>query len=342
MTTLWFVLVLAMLAIYVLLDGFDLGAGAIHVFVAADEKERRQVLRAIGPVWDGNEVWLIAAGGTLFFAFPLLYASSFTGFYLPLTIVLWLLMIRGVAIEVRSHLDHPLWATFWDGAFFLGSALLCLFLGVALGNVLRGVPLDASHYFFEPLWTSLDPRVARPGVLDGYTILVGMQAVAALIAHGALYLVLKTSGELQAKARRFALGAWMALLPLTAGTTFYTFALRPAYLERFLSAPWGSVFPVVGLAGLLAMWPLAWKCRDRSAFASSCLYLGGMLASAGYVTFPAVLPAVDPRYSLTIANAATTPYGLTVGLIWWSIGMVLALTYFALIYRLFRGKVAID
>src|SRR5579884_354221 len=155
MQTLWFILVAFMLIAYVVLDGFDLGAGIIHLFVARTESERRMVLRAIGPVWDGNEVWIIAAGGTLFFTFPILYASSFSGFYLPLIIVLWLLMLRGVAIELRSRLNNPLWGSFWDGTFFLGSALLSIFYGAALGNVIRGVPLDAQGNFFAPLWTDL-------------------------------------------------------------------------------------------------------------------------------------------------------------------------------------------
>src|SRR5437899_11958213 len=153
MQTLWFILVALMLTTYILLDGFDLGAGVIHLFVAKNDQERRTIVRAIGPVWDGNEVWLIAAGGTLFFTFPVLYASSFSGFYLPLIMVLWFLMLRGVAIELRSHLQNPVWVSFWDGLFFLWSALLAIFYGAALGNVIRGVPLASNGTFFEALWS---------------------------------------------------------------------------------------------------------------------------------------------------------------------------------------------
>ena len=174
MQALWFCLIAVMVTMYVVLDGFDLGAGVIHLFVARSEDERRDVIRAIGPFWDGNEVWLIAAGGTLFFAFPLLYASSFSGFYLPLIIVLWLLMWRGVSIELRSHLKNPVWASFWDGMFCLGSTLLAIFYGAALANVVRGVPLDAHGTFFEPLWTDLDPSSASPGILDWYTVLIAL------------------------------------------------------------------------------------------------------------------------------------------------------------------------
>src|ERR1700744_3999876 len=151
METIWFVLVAVMVAMYVLLDGFDLGAGAIHFLVAKTREERRQVIASIGPVWDGNEVWLLAAGGTLYFAFPALYASSFSGFYLPLMVVLWLLIVRGISIEFRNHVRSPLWPPVWDAGFSGASLLLAIFFGAALGNVVRGVPLDDSGYFFLPL-----------------------------------------------------------------------------------------------------------------------------------------------------------------------------------------------
>jgi cytochrome d ubiquinol oxidase subunit II len=157
METLWFCLVAVMIALYVMLDGFDLGAGVVHLLVAKTEPERRQVIASIGPVWDGNEVWLLAAGGTLYFAFPLLYASSFSGFYLPLMMVLWLLILRGIGLELRNHVDAPLWKSFWDATFALGSTLLAIFFGAALGNVVRGVPLNHDGYFFLALWTNFLP-----------------------------------------------------------------------------------------------------------------------------------------------------------------------------------------
>ena len=153
METVWFCLVAVMIAMYVVLDGFDLGAGAVHLFVARTDAERRAVLRSIGPVWDGNEVWLLAGGGTLYFAFPALYASSFSGFYLPLMMVLWLLILRGIAIEFRNHLQSLVWQPLWDAVFSRASALLAIFFGAALGNVVRGVPLDRAGTFFLPLWT---------------------------------------------------------------------------------------------------------------------------------------------------------------------------------------------
>src|SRR5713226_3462059 len=163
MESVWFVIVSGMLAVYVVLDGFDFGAGILHRFVARTDAERRTVLAAIGPVWDGNEVWLVAAAGVLFMAFPRVYSAAFSGFYLALMIVLWLLILRGVAIESRSHEDNPLWREFWDTTFSLASALLAVVLGTALGNVVRGVPLDEAGFFAIPLFTDFQPGV-RPGV----------------------------------------------------------------------------------------------------------------------------------------------------------------------------------
>src|SRR5260221_14339917 len=192
MGTIWFWLVAIMITTYVLLDGFDLGAGAIHLFVAKTDDERRQVLASIGPVWDGNEVWLIAAGGTMYFAFPVLYASGFSGFYLPLMIVLWLLILRGASIEFRNHIKSAVWDPLWDFVFCASSLLLAVFFGAGLGNVVRGVPLDASGYFFEPLWTNF--RLGEEtGILDWYTILVGVLALLALAMHGALWVQMKTT-----------------------------------------------------------------------------------------------------------------------------------------------------
>jgi cytochrome d ubiquinol oxidase subunit II len=341
METLWFVLVAGMLAMYVLLDGFDLGAGAIHLFVARTPSERRAVLAAIGPVWDGNEVWLLAAGGALFFSFPRLYAASFSGFYLPLTIVLWLLILRGLAVELRSHVSSPVWTDFWDAVFWLGSSLLAVFYGAAIANVVRGVPLDANGYFFEALWTSFDPRSATPGILDWYTVAIGLLALAALVLHGAHYVALKTEGPLNARARGLARRAWMATAGLTILATIATFALRPSLLDRFRSSPWGLVFPALALAGLAAVWWAHAHQHDGRSLLASGAYLAGMLTSTAFVLYPVVLPAIDPAHSLTVTNAASSNYGLAVGLVWWLIGMLLATVYFVLIYRLFWGKVRV-
>ena len=342
METLWFILVAFMLTMYVLLDGFDLGAGAINLSVAKSDRERRLVLRSIGPVWDGNEVWIIAAGGTLFFSFPLLYAASFSGFYLPLIIVLWLLMIRGLSIELRSHIESPVWASLWDGMFFIGSSLLAVFYGVALGNVVRGVPLGVNGYFFQPLWTNLSPTNPNPGILDWYTILTGLLALVTLVVHGASWVAVKTEGELNARTRRASRIGWLALVALTAITTVATFSLRPGMLSSFSERSWGLVFPALAVVGLVLVGYFGFKRRDRATFLSSGTYIAGMMASTAFAVYPNVLPAVEPQNSLTVYNASGSAYGLAVGLVWWSIGMVLAAIYFVLIYRLFRGKVSLE
>ena len=222
METVWFWLLALMLTVYVVLDGFDLGAGMLHLFVARTDEERQSVLRSVGPVWDGNEVWLVAAGGTMFCVFPALYAASFSGFYLPLMMVLWLLIGRAAGIEFRNQVDNPLWKPFWDFFFFVSSALLALFFGVALGNVIRGVPLGADGTFFVPLWTDFSPFEAT-GLLDPYTLLTGVTAVAALGYHGALWLMLKTEGPLYDRADRW---ARVLVLPVAVLAVFVTLVSR--------------------------------------------------------------------------------------------------------------------
>ncbi len=339
METVWFCIIAFMIAAYVVLDGFDLGAGIVHRFVARTDAERRLVLKSIGPVWDGNEVWLIASGGALFLAFPALYAAAFSGFYLPLMIALWLLIGRGIAIEFRRHADGPVWRPFWDAIFSVSSALLALCFGAALGNVVRGVPFEREGVFFEPLWTDLTPAPPT-GVIDGYTLLVGMTAVAALAMHGALWLVVKTEGELHDRARRTALRCGWAVLLLTALVAPVTFAIQPHVLHRLEGHPWGLLFPALALAGLAGS--LVWnvKRREVAAFLASCAYLAGMVASAAFGIYPYVLPSnTHPLRALTIENAAASHHGLAVGLAWFVPGLLLVAGAFIFVYRKFAGKV---
>lgn len=379
---LWFWLVALMLAVYVVLDGFDLGAAVAGRLLARSAAERRAVLLAIGPVWDGNEVWLIAAGGTLFMAFPQLYAASFSGFYLPLMMVLWLLIGRGVAIELRHHLESPLWHSFWDTVFFVASLLLAVFYGAALGNVVRGVPLAPGGDFFLPLWT--DFRIGPPtGILDWYTVLVGATVLAALTFHGALWLAVKLPGDLEGRALRLARRTLAPLFVLTAGLTAATFQVQPLLAAHLAARPWSWTFPLLAAAGLaLAATTLATRRhppgtagqpgspaspgqsgspgpprspgqqgsqgspgppRPRRAFAGSCIYLAGMLTSTAAGLFPAVLPALPPGAPpLTAAAAAAGAAGLRLGLVWWIPGMLLATAYTVHVYRDFAGKVALD
>jgi len=341
MGTLWFCLVAVMVAIYVLLDGFDLGTGAIHFLAAKTPEERRQILATIGPVWDGNEVWLLAAGGVLYFAFPLLYASGFSGFYLPLMMVLWLLILRGTSIEFRNHIKSPVWIPFWDFLFSLSSLLLAVFLGAALGNVVRGVPLDASGYFFEPLWTNF--RLGEnTGILDWYTVLVGVTALVVLMMHGSLWVQLKTSGPVHDRAAKIASSAWWGVLILTGLLTMVSFGVQPQIIANFKTWPVGYVLPALAIAGLAGVQFELRRRNERNAFLASCAYLLGMLTSVVFGVYPMVLPARNPVHSLTIANAKAGEYGLQIGLAWWIVGMLLATGYFVYLYRMFAGKVSAD
>jgi cytochrome d ubiquinol oxidase subunit II len=343
METIWFCLVAVMIAMYVVLDGFDIGAGMISLLVARGKAERRAVIQSIAPVWDGNEVWLLAGGGVLYFAFPKLYASSFQGFYLPLMMVLWLLMFRGLSIELRNHLDNPTWVPFWDFLFGMASLLLAVFFGAALGNVVRGVPLDERGDFFLPLWTNFNVG-ADVGILDWYTVLVGVLAALTLLMHGSLWVTLKTEGGLSERARGAGRMAWLGVAAMTVIVTLASFAIQPALRKAFEDRPWGYIFPALALAGLAGVF--LWQRQpggEVRAFLSSCLFIIGMLTSATQGVFPNVLPAVSGAdRSLTIYNAAAPAYGLAIGFAWWIPGMIIAAGYFFFTYRRLAGKVKLE
>jgi cytochrome bd ubiquinol oxidase subunit II len=338
----WFWLVAAMLVAYVVLDGFDIGVGILHLFLARNQQERQLTLRTIGPVWDGNEVWLIAGGGTLYFAFPLLYASAFSGFYLALMIVLWLLIMRGVAIELRMQIAMGVWKSFFDGLFFFSSSLLAILYGAALANVVRGVPLQPDGYFFLPLWTNW--RVGpHPGILDWYTVIGGVVALVALGVHGALYIAVKTEGDLQLRARKAAGVLWIALFLLTVISLPATAIARADTLAKYREHPLTYAVPITVLLSLLGIIYFNRKMADRNAFACSCIYLTMMLVGAAVGLYPRLLPATTgSEYDITVYSAISGPHTLHVGLIWWSFGMLLAIGYFALVYRMFRGKVSVE
>ena len=337
----WFWIVAVMLVAYVVLDGFDLGVGILHLLLARTEEERQISLRSIGPVWDGNEVWLLAGGGTLYFAFPLLYASAFSGFYLALMIVLWLLIGRGISVELRMHIDMGVWRKFFDGLFCFSSLLLAVFYGAALANVIRGVPLAEDGYFFLPLWTDFKPG-PQPGILDWYTVIGGVVALVALAIHGALYLAVKTEGELQQRARRFARGGWFALVAITAVSLPASVAVRPDTLDNYRNYPALFAVPLMVAVSLVGIYIFNGRGADRNGFASSCAYLTFMMVGAAAALYPRLLPSSsDPNRDINIQNALSGPHTLHVGLWWWAFGMVFAAIYFVVVYRMFRGKVSL-
>ena len=329
---LWYGLLALMLSAYVVLDGFDLGAAAVLGLVAKDERERGLVIHSLGPVWDGNEVWLLASGGVLVLAFPRVYATAFSGFYLPLMLVLWLLVARALSIELHHHIQHTLWRPFWDAGFSLSSGLLAVFLGAALGNVVRGVDLGADGVFFCPLFTDFS---ARPplGILDWYTVLAGLCSLVVLAVHGSLWLNWKTGGPVQARAARTArrLWPWAGLLFLALSVA--TFHVQPLVPLALKARPWGWALPLATLTSACAsQWTLR-RGRKGAAFLASGAFLLGLLASAAFGLYPALLPSAGAGPTLTVANSASGDYALRTGLDWWLPGIALAAIYFVVLYR---------
>ena len=338
MEMLWFWIVSVMVAIYSVMDGFDFGAGILHLFVARRDGERRQVLAAIGPLWDGNEVWLLAGGGAMFLAFPKVLASGFSGFYLALFLVLWCLLLRGVSIEFRSHVGDAMWRAFWDAVFAAASILLPVLLGAALGNVIRGVPLDASGYFSIPFFTDFT-AVNPVGILDWYTVLTGVFVLATLAGHGAAFLAWKTDGPVQARSLKAALPLWGAVAALWVVATLATAQVAPAVFQGWMKAPLAWLGTVIYLGGLAAVFLGLRRGKHLVAFLGSSAFILGLLAASAASVWPVMLRStLNPDWSLTAHNASVAASGLQKGLVWWIIGFLIVLGYFAMLFRLFRGK----
>ncbi|MCA9534881.1 MAG: cytochrome d ubiquinol oxidase subunit II [Myxococcales bacterium] len=333
----WFVLAAIPLVAYTVLDGFDLGVGMLHHRVAHTDNERRAVLRSIGPIWDGNEVWLVVAGATLFLAFPVLFGVAFSGFYLPLTLVLWLLVFRALGIELRHLLPHPLFSAFWDASFAGASGLLAFALGAALGNVVRGVSLGADGQFFAPLWTSVWwPAPGAPGqvgVVDAYTALCGLTAVAVLALHGALWLAHRVDGTVAQRARADASRLLVASALLVASLTAATLFVQPNLRANLTARPLGLLAPLTGMGALAVLFFALRAGRFQRAFRASALFIAALLGSAAYAIFPYVLPARVPAHGLTLYAAANEAGALTVALTWWIPGVILGGAFCAYAYR---------
>ncbi|HVX64214.1 MAG TPA: cytochrome d ubiquinol oxidase subunit II [Pirellulales bacterium] len=342
MESLWFAIISGMLGVYVVLDGFDFGVGIIHRLVARNDEERRMALAAIAPVWDGNEVWLIAAGGTLFMAFPRTYATAFSGFYLALMIVLWLLILRGVALEFRSHQENALWREFWDAIFSIASVLLALVLGAALGNVVRGVPVAENGLRGMALFTNFRPE-KHAGLFDWYTVLVGLFAVIALAGHGALFLAWRTTGAVQSQSAFLARRIWRGVIPVWIVATIATASVQRELFSNIIARPWSLAFVLMAIGGLVAIFACLRRHRELGAFLGSCAFLLGLMAATMSGVYPYWLRStIDPAYSLTAHNTVAASYGLERGLIWWTVGIGLTAGYFFFLYRSVRSKVDLD
>lgn len=333
LAVIWFGLLGILLIGYAILDGFDLGVGILHPFAPANENERRIAINAIGPVWDGNEVWLVTFGGALFAAFPAAYATVFSGFYTAFMLLLAALIARAVSMEFRSKVESRRWRLFWDWAFCGGSTVAALLFGVAVGNAMLGMPLNAAGDFTGTLIDQLGP----------YPILVGLMTVALFAMHGGLYLYLKTEGEFQQRLRDWMWRSWGLFLVLYMLTTIYTVALVPRATVNFEHWPWAAIVVVISVLGVANIpRSLHWG-RPGQAFASSGVVIATLVVLFGLALYPNLVTASnDPAHSVTALNASSSPMTLTIMLIIAVIGMPFVLAYSGIIYWAFRGRVRLD
>lgn len=331
LNTTWFLLIMFLLSGYAILDGFDLGVGVLHLF-ARDERQRRTNVSAIGPVWDGNEVWLVAVGGVLFAAFPVVYATVFSGFYLALVLLLVALILRAVSLEFRGAIDNAAWRRAFDWAFGLGSLVAAVLFGVAVGNILHGLPITADQSLNVPFLALLNP----------YALLIGMVSLVMLVMHGAAFMAVKTDGELQRRMIKWTVGGWMVFVVLYLAATVATLFVCPFLFQGLLSSPLFWVF-LLGLFGGMICIPLAARAgRCRRSFLGSSVTIAAVIGLAAVSLFPRMVPSsINLDNSLTIYNASSTGRALTVMLVIVLIGMPLVVAYSAYVYKTFAGKVII-
>ncbi|WP_028887874.1 cytochrome d ubiquinol oxidase subunit II [Tenacibaculum ovolyticum] len=346
----WFIIIAIVLAVFFILDGYDFGAGIIHLFMAKTEKDKELITKSAGLFWDSNEVWLVAAGGMLFMAFPTFYASIFSGFYLPLIIVLWLIVFRAIGLEFRGQFKYQMWKDIWDKSFGVSSLLLALFFGIALGNVVRGVNLGGvkngvssyeGHYFFLPLWdSSFSPLSETPGVIDWFTIVIGLIAVVTLAIHGANWIVLKTNSSINQKLKKTVFKLNIVLAILTIFSLVIWQIVNPNSLNNFTNTPYLLIFPIIYLTGLIGLFFIKKMDKEIHPFVfSTLLILGGITSSLASI-FPVILLSTNNvNESLTIYNTATTAYGLSVATYWGVIGFILLFVYMIIQKKIMGGKI---
>jgi cytochrome d ubiquinol oxidase subunit II len=329
----WFGLLGILLAVYAILDGFDLGVGMVHPFIARGDRERRIVMNSIGPIWDGNEVWLVTFGGALFAMFPMAYATVFSAFYVPFMLLLLALILRAVSLEFRSKITAPRWRSVWDGAFFAGSGLAALLFGVAIGNAILGIPLDARGDFRGTLLDLLHP----------YALLVGALSVSMLCLHGLLFLQMKTRAELQARCARAVWPAFGIFLVLYIIATMVTTAALPSAVENFRHHPWLWAVPVLNVLAVANIPRALHLGRPAQAFASSAAAIAALVFLVGAATFPNLVRSDPfPGHSLSLFDAASSAKTLRIGLVIVAIGLPAVIAYSVIIYRTFRGPVELD
>jgi len=341
MIELWYALMALMLTIYVVLDGRNFGVGVLHLFVAKTPAERRQVVAAIGPLWSWHEVWLVSFGGVLFVAFPRLLAASFSGYYLALFLILWCLVLRGMALEVGGHVNDRMWHSFWDVVFTVASVLLAILFGVALGDLARGVPVDPNGNFSMAFFTNFGVR-GNVGLLDWYTVSMGVVVLVFLTAHGATYLTLKTEGPVHDRCAIIARRLWIVMPALFAVISLETLFVRPALAWEMAGNPVAWLGILVFLAGAVAVFTGLRGQLERRAFIGSGAMIAGLLATGAATIFPVILySTLEPENSLTAYNTSASLSSLEQALVWWPFAFGLTCAYFWFISRHYTGKVKV-
>jgi cytochrome bd ubiquinol oxidase subunit II len=339
MITLWFVTLCSMLTFFIILDGWDFGAGALHFVVARTPEERRELIAAIGPLWSWHEVWLVGSGGILFVAFPRVLSMAFPAYYLALYLVLWSLLLRGLSIEFRGHIFSPLWHAFWDGVFCLANVLLAVLFGTAIGNVMRGMPLLPNSALTLPLFTQFGVR-RQVGILDWYTLSFAVFALVCLAAHGASYLATRTEGRVYVRSRRISGILWMATAALLVVITLETADVRPELFSGMRDRPLAWIPLAITATGLLGVYSGLRSGKDHRAFFGGCAVIAGLLGTAAASLFPVMLHStISPEYSITAWNGASSPASLQAAMYWWPVSFVLAIVYFIFIGKHYGGRV---
>jgi len=338
MVEVWFALLGITLILFAVLDGWNIGAGLVHFAVATTARERREAMAALGPFWSWHEVWLIAAGGTFLLAFPRTMGVAFSGFYLALWLAVWAFILRGIAIEVAAHIDDTLWQSAWDFTFAAASLLLALVFGVALGNVIRGVPLEAGGTFSLSFFTDFKVT-GRVGLFDWYTVSVAGFTAVLLAAHGATYLALEANGAVQERSAQWARGLWLAALALFLVITVETWIVRPELFEAVRGRPLAWLACAAVGAGAWMLWTARRGHRHIRALAGSSTVIAGLLSATGASVFPIMLRStIAPEHSLTAYAGAAPAYGLTLALFWWPVAAVLSFVYVAVVMRGYRQR----
>ncbi len=346
----WYIIIAVIMAVFFILDGYDFGAGIIHLFMAKKEEDKLVIAKSAGLFWDANEVWFVVAGGLLFMAFPTYYSIVFSGFYLPLMIILWLMIFRAIGLEFRNQFRYQMWKDIWDKAFGISSLLLALFFGVGLGNVVRGVNIGGvengvslyeNSYFFLPLWNpEFSPLNNHPGIFDWFTIIIGVISVLTIAIHGANWIIYKTNSTINEKLKTTIVRLNIALLILTLFSLNFWRNLHNSFFDNFWDNWFLLLFPIIFFTGIIGTFFVKKFKKSGHGFMFSTMVILGGITSTLASLFPIIMPSRNNvNDDLTIYNMAAENYELTTALSWGIVGVILMTTYLIVRLRLTRGKI---